>query len=165
MVTNMAHVQHIMKNTVTTSYRNSNLWCNLVHRFIAVTSHPTRSIFSSFFGVDGRPMRGSSSVLLCPCCNKVNVSSDDFYSKTKKPDLRALFNYRHFQLRRDLAHNEKIITVMPFDVKKWRNYFCDVTNGAKLWDRNLIHAAIPVNYTSEFQEPFEFTTFNGRIKV
>jgi hypothetical protein len=36
---------------------------------------------------------------------------------------------------------------------QWRNYFCDdITSGANLWDRNFPHAAIPVNYTSEFQE-------------
>jgi hypothetical protein len=39
MLTNVAHVQHIMKNSVTTSYRKSNLRCNLVHRFPPVTSH------------------------------------------------------------------------------------------------------------------------------
>lgn len=33
------HVQYIMKNTVTTSDRNSNLWWNLFHRFPHVISH------------------------------------------------------------------------------------------------------------------------------
>ena len=39
MMTKNVHVQYIMKNTVTTSDRNSNLWCNLLQRFPSVTSH------------------------------------------------------------------------------------------------------------------------------
>ena len=39
MLTNTVHVHHIMKSSVTTSYRNSNLWCNLVHCFPSVTSN------------------------------------------------------------------------------------------------------------------------------
>jgi len=49
MLMNAKHVQHIMRNTVTTSYRNSNLWCNLGHRFPSVTSHKLLHTFDICF--------------------------------------------------------------------------------------------------------------------
>jgi hypothetical protein len=46
---------------------------------------------------------------------------------------------------------------------KWQNYFCDdIISAAKLHDRNFPHAAIPVNYTSKFQELFEATTYQNQ---
>jgi hypothetical protein len=48
MLMNAKHVQH-MQNTVTTSYRNSNLWCNLGHRFTSVTSHNLSHTFDICF--------------------------------------------------------------------------------------------------------------------
>jgi hypothetical protein len=47
---------------------------------------------------------------------------------------------------------------MLLEVMKWRNC-TDVSSGTKLWDGNFLHAAIPVNYTSEFQELVEATGF------
>jgi hypothetical protein len=38
MLTNTAHVQHIVQNTENPSYRNSKLWCSMVHIFTSVTS-------------------------------------------------------------------------------------------------------------------------------
>ena len=32
-------------------------------------------------------------------------------------------------------------------------------SAAKFWDKNFPHTAIPVNYTSEFQELFEATIY------
>jgi hypothetical protein len=39
-----------------------------------------------------------------------------------------------------------------------------VMSGAKLWVRNLSHAAITVNFTSAFRELFETTTLVGTVR-
>jgi len=49
MLMKAKHVQHIMQNTVITSYRNSNLWCNLGHRIPSVTSHNLSHTFDICF--------------------------------------------------------------------------------------------------------------------
>ena len=80
-----------------------------------------------------------------------------------RSDIHTLFSYWHVQLQCDLTHTLKkqTTTVMPFEVTKWQNYFCDDNMSAdKLWDRNFPHTAIPVNYTSKFQERFEATTYS-----
>jgi hypothetical protein len=43
---------------------------------------------------------------------------------------------------------------------KRQNYiFDDVVSGANLRERNFFHSAIPVNYSSEFWDVFEATTY------
>ena len=129
MLKNAAHVQHINKNTMTTSYGNSNLWCYLVRGFPSVTSHnPSHTLnVASFIGVDGRPLLGSLSTLsrpiwkrLChsytrkifialslhPCCNMVNVSAGHFYTKTHSL-MHVHSSTRHFQHQHNHTHTKQ----------------------------------------------------------
>jgi hypothetical protein len=57
-------------------------------------------------------------------------------------------------------HTQLTPAVMPLEVMKWGNYFFDdLMSGANLCDRNFIHSAIPVNYTSEFLNVFEASIY------
>ena len=77
-----------------------------------------------------------------------------------------MLNYRRYQPRRDLTHNKETKSYCyAFRCYEMAKPFLCAMSGAKLWDRYFIHAAIPVNYTNELQEPFEVTTDNGRIMV
>jgi hypothetical protein len=68
MVTNAAHVQNAMKNTVTTSYRNFQPVMQFGSQisYCHFSQHCTRSTFASFVDVDGRPLRGSSPMISRP---------------------------------------------------------------------------------------------------
>lgn len=59
------------------------------------------------------------------CCNMVNVSTGDFCSKTQDLiftccSITGIFNFNV------TSHTlKKQTTVMPLDIMKWQNYFCD----------------------------------------
>jgi len=97
MMTKKEQVQYITKNTMTTSDRNSNLWCNLLHRFPSVTSHnlshtldicficwrwwvTTTQIINNLMPVIY--LRLFHCSVTYSCCNMVNVSAGDIWSKT-----------------------------------------------------------------------------------
>jgi len=121
MFTNVAHVQHIRKNTATPSYRNTKqyaIWSTVSFcHFPQSISHVQHCFI---YWRRGRALRGSSSTLsrptcepLChtypwnfyclfitPCCNMVNVSAGDFCSK--KHNLILLRSLtRHFLHQRN----------------------------------------------------------------
>ena len=104
MLTEAAHVQHIMKNTLTTptGISTSARFWSTPFILSPFTISRTRSTFASFVDADGRPLRGSSSKLSRPSwkrlcqsytweffialslyayCNIVDVSACDFCSK------------------------------------------------------------------------------------
>jgi hypothetical protein len=68
IVTNTANVQHAMKNTVTTSYRNFQPVMQFGSQifYCHFSQHCTRSTFASSVDVDGRQLRGSSSMISRP---------------------------------------------------------------------------------------------------
>jgi hypothetical protein len=106
ILTEAAHVQHIMKNTLTTLTEisaSARVW-STPFLLSPLTISRTWWTFASFVDADGRPLRGSSSKLSrpswkCLCelytwelfvdlslyayCNIVNVSARDFCSKIK----------------------------------------------------------------------------------
>jgi len=139
-----------MKNTVTISYRKSNLWRNLVHRFPTVTSHYLGLHLLTLMGDHYADRRQHSRVhywsakshtwdfVICPpcvCCNIVNISAGDFCSKTQNVisvccSVTDIFNGD--AISRVLK--KQTITIMPSEVMKWRSYFWDdAMSGANLW--------------------------------
>jgi hypothetical protein len=73
MVTKAAHVQHIMRNTVTTSYRNFQPVMKFGSQisYCHISQPRTYSTFASFVDVDGSPLRGSSSMVSRPSCERL----------------------------------------------------------------------------------------------
>jgi hypothetical protein len=65
-LTNTAHFQHIVQTTESPSYRNSNLWCSMVHIFPSVTSDNLSHICFIYWRWWG-PLRGWSSTLASIC--------------------------------------------------------------------------------------------------
>jgi hypothetical protein len=115
--------------------------------------------FALFVDIDGWPLHGSSStlshqswkllrqlqtrhffiaVLPYTCCNMFHVSAGDFWGQTQNLIFFTLFYYSHFQLWCDLTYTlkKKASVVMPSEVMKWHDYFCDdVMHGANLWQK------------------------------
>ena len=106
LLTKAAHVQHVIKNAVTTSYRNTILWSSSVYRFPSVCPYNLSHTIDicSIFNVGRQLLRVLSSRLtrlswkrICQsfiwdffftvspyaCCNMVNNSAGDFCSNTQ----------------------------------------------------------------------------------
>ena len=68
MVTKAAHVKHILKNAVTTSYRNfqPTMQFDSQISFCHFSQPRPRSTFAAFVDADGRPLHGSSSMVSRP---------------------------------------------------------------------------------------------------
>jgi hypothetical protein len=125
MFINVTHVQHIKKNSVTPSYRNTNQWCHLVHNSFCHFSQFISYVHHCFIYWRWRgALRGSSSTLsrptckrLCysytwkififiwlqPCSYMVNASAGDFCSKTHNT-IFVLSLTRHFHPQRNHTH-------------------------------------------------------------
>ena len=76
-MTNAAHVQHIMKNTVTIFHRNFQLVMQFGSQisYCHVSQPRTCSTFASIVDVDGRPLRRSSSMVSRPSRERLCQSS------------------------------------------------------------------------------------------
>jgi len=123
--TNLAHVQHIRKNNVKTSCRNTKRWCHLVLSFLLSlpTIHRTRSTLlhllalrASTTGIIVNTLASNMRAFLPfihlkfvivlslhPCCSMVNVSGGDFCSKTHYLILLRSLT-RHFLHQRNHTH-------------------------------------------------------------
>ena len=183
---NAAHVQQVMKNTVTISYRNSNLWCNLVHRFPTVTSHYLQLHLLTLMDDHYADCRQHSRVhygstkshtwdsVICPspcvCCNMVNISAGDFCSKTQNLISVRCSVTDIFQLRRYLTYTKETnnyhYAFRGYEMSKlflrWRYEWCQLR-------QNFLHAAILINYTGEFRQtvklPGTSTPLRSNMKI
>jgi hypothetical protein len=134
MLMNAKHVQHIMQNSVTSSYRNSNLWCNLGHRFPSVTSHNLLHMFdicficwhcwalttqitvntsASIMEVFMPITHEISSLLYQHTLAAIRLMSPLVISAAKHSVWYSYVVQLHFQLQHNFTH-----TVMPLEVMK-----------------------------------------------
>lgn len=76
-MTNTAHVQHTMKNTVTISHRNFQPVMQFGSQisYCHISQPRTYLTVASFVDVDGRPLRGSSSMVSRPSRKRLCQSS------------------------------------------------------------------------------------------